>query len=48
MPELLDAADTAADDLPELGILAITSADRLLEDWRDAQERRARGGPPAP
>ena len=43
MPELLDAADTVADDLPELGILAISSADRLLEDWRDVQERRARG-----
>jgi pyruvate dehydrogenase E1 component len=43
MPELMDAADTLADDLPDLGILVITSADRLLEDWRDVQERRARG-----
>ncbi len=43
MPELLEAADALADDLPELGILAITSADRLLEDWRDVQERRAQG-----
>jgi pyruvate dehydrogenase E1 component len=43
MPELLEAAAALADDLPELGILAITSADRLLEDWRDVQERRTQG-----
>jgi pyruvate dehydrogenase E1 component len=43
VPELMDAADTLADDLPDLGILVITSADRLLEDWRAVQERRAQG-----
>jgi pyruvate dehydrogenase E1 component len=43
LPELLEAADALADDLPELGILAVTSADRLLEDWRVVQERRAQG-----
>jgi pyruvate dehydrogenase E1 component len=43
LPELLEAAAALADDLPELGILAITSADRLLEDWRAVQERRAQG-----
>jgi pyruvate dehydrogenase E1 component len=46
LPELLEAADTLAEDVPGLGVLVITSADRLLEDWRSAQERRA-GGEPA-
>jgi pyruvate dehydrogenase E1 component len=43
MPEVLEAADALADDLPGLGVLVITSADRLLEDWRAAQARRATG-----
>jgi pyruvate dehydrogenase E1 component len=43
LPELIEAADALADDLPDLGILVITSADRLLEDWRAMQERRADG-----
>jgi pyruvate dehydrogenase E1 component len=43
LPEVLEAADALADDLPELGVLVITSADRLLEDWRGAQARRAKG-----
>ena len=43
VPELLEVADALADDLPDLGILAITSADRLLEDWREVQERRTQG-----
>ncbi|HLT02600.1 MAG TPA: 1-deoxy-D-xylulose-5-phosphate synthase N-terminal domain-containing protein, partial [Geminicoccaceae bacterium] len=43
LPELIEAADALADDLPGLGILVITSADRLLEDWRAVQERRAQG-----
>ena len=43
VPEVLEAADALADDLPGLGVLVITSADRLLEDWRAAQERRAQG-----
>jgi pyruvate dehydrogenase E1 component len=43
LPEVLAAADALADDLSGLGVLVITSADRLLEDWREAQERRAQG-----
>jgi pyruvate dehydrogenase E1 component len=43
MPEVLEAAEALADDLPGLGVLVITSADRLLEDWRAAQGRRAGG-----
>jgi pyruvate dehydrogenase E1 component len=43
LPELLEAADAMADDLPGLGVLVVTSADRLLADWRAVQERRARG-----
>ena len=30
-------------DVPGLGVLAITSADRLHEDWRAAHARRAKG-----
>jgi pyruvate dehydrogenase E1 component len=43
LPEVLEAAAALADDLPGLGVLVITSADRLLEDWRGAQARRGRG-----
>jgi pyruvate dehydrogenase E1 component len=43
LPEVLEAADAMADDVPGLGVLAVTSADRLLEDWRRAQGRRAAG-----
>ena len=32
-PEVLAAADAMAEDLPGLGILAVTSADRLHDDW---------------
>jgi pyruvate dehydrogenase E1 component len=32
-PEVLAAAEAMADDLPGLGILAVTSADRLHADW---------------
>ena len=51
LPEVLDAADQLADDLPGLGVMVVTSADRLHVDWRAGQsgERRGRGGagPPA-
>ncbi|MGH6945496.1 MAG: transketolase, partial [Geminicoccaceae bacterium] len=43
LSEVLEAADELADDLAGLGVLVMTSADRLLEDWRAAQERRAAG-----
>jgi pyruvate dehydrogenase E1 component len=43
LPELLEAADALADDLPGLGVLVVTSADRLHGDWRSVQERRAAG-----
>ncbi|HMR33930.1 MAG TPA: transketolase [Geminicoccaceae bacterium] len=33
-PEVLEAAEAMADDLPGLGILNIVSADRLHADWR--------------
>jgi pyruvate dehydrogenase E1 component len=39
MSEVLEAADQL-DDLPGLGVLVVTSADRLHEDWRAAQSRR--------
>jgi pyruvate dehydrogenase E1 component len=42
MPEVLEAADQL-DDLPGLGVLVVTSADRLHADWRAAQSRRAAG-----
>ncbi|HEX5079492.1 MAG TPA: transketolase, partial [Geminicoccaceae bacterium] len=43
MPEVLEAAEQL-DDLPELGVLVVTSADRLHADWRAVQRRRAAGG----
>ena len=42
MPEVLEAADQL-DDLPGLGVLVVTSADRLHADWCAAQRRRAAG-----
>jgi pyruvate dehydrogenase E1 component len=42
MPEVLEAADQL-DDLPGLGVLVVTSADRLHADWRAAQSRRTVG-----
>ena len=43
VPELLQAADAMADDLPGLGVLVVTSADRLFADWKATQARRAGG-----
>ena len=43
LPEVLEAADALADDLPGLGVLAVTSAGRLHADWRAAQSRRTAG-----
>jgi pyruvate dehydrogenase E1 component len=34
LPEALEAADQLADDLPGLGVLAVTSPSRLHRDWR--------------
>jgi pyruvate dehydrogenase E1 component len=45
VPEALEAAEAMAEDVEGLGILLITSADRLHVDWRDAQGRRAKGEP---
>jgi pyruvate dehydrogenase E1 component len=45
MPEVLEAADQL-DDLPGLGVLVVTSADRLHADWRAAHSRRAAAGEP--
>jgi pyruvate dehydrogenase E1 component len=40
-PEALEAYETICEDVPGAGLLAITSADRLHRDWREAL---ARGG----
>ena len=45
---MLEAADALAEDLPGLGVLVVTSADRLHADWRAAQGRRAAGGEAGP
>jgi pyruvate dehydrogenase E1 component len=42
LPEVLEAADQL-DDVPGLGVLVVTSADRLHADWRAAQSRRVDG-----
>ncbi len=44
LPEVLEAADQL-DDLPGLGVLVVTSADRLHADWRAAQSRQSAGAP---
>ncbi len=38
-PEALAAHQELADDIPEAGVLAITSPDRLHRDWRAARGR---------
>jgi pyruvate dehydrogenase E1 component len=42
-PEAQDAHRALAEDLPEAGLLAITSPDRLHCDWRAAQRERRTG-----
>jgi pyruvate dehydrogenase E1 component len=42
-PEALDACDQLGEDVPQAGLLAITSPDRLHRDWREAQQQRRRG-----
>ncbi len=44
-PEALAAHAALAEDIPGLGLLAVTSPDRLHGDWRDALRRRRRGEP---
>jgi pyruvate dehydrogenase E1 component len=39
-PEALAAHDELKDDMPQAGVLAITSPDRLHRDWRTAQTQR--------
>jgi pyruvate dehydrogenase E1 component len=41
--EALKALEMIREDVPGVGLLAITSADRLHADWREAQAARARG-----
>ncbi len=42
-PEALAAADALADDIAGVGVLNVTSPDRLHRDWQAAQRARARG-----
>jgi pyruvate dehydrogenase E1 component len=44
LPEALAAAEALAEDLPGLGLLVVTSADRLHRDWRAGQGRGAGSG----
>ncbi len=41
--EALKALEMIREDVPGVGLLAVTSADRLHADWREAQAARARG-----
>jgi pyruvate dehydrogenase E1 component len=41
-PEVIQAANVLMERFPGLGILAITSPDRLYDDWRRAPELRTR------
>ena len=42
-PEAREAHATLAEDLPGAGLLAVTSADRLMAQWRRARRRRRAG-----
>ncbi len=42
-PEVLDAHQALAEDIPGLGVLAIPSADRLYTDWRRSLETGSPG-----
>jgi pyruvate dehydrogenase E1 component len=42
-PEVLEAREALAEDLDGVGVLAVTSAERLHADWRRAQRARADG-----
>jgi pyruvate dehydrogenase E1 component len=48
LPEVLEAADRLADDLPGLGVLVVTSPGRLHAEWRAAQAMRSEGDAAAP
>lgn len=38
--EVLRAVEEMADDVPEIAVLAVTSADRLYHDWQGARRQR--------
>ena len=42
-PEVIAAAGLMAEDRPGVGVLALTSADRLYAEWRSAQKHRHAG-----
>ncbi|HET6519037.1 MAG TPA: transketolase, partial [Geminicoccaceae bacterium] len=42
-PEVMEAREALAEDLHGVGVLAVTSAERLHADWRRAQRARADG-----
>ncbi len=43
-PEAIEAAEALSKDNPEVGVLAVTSADRLNAGWHAAGRVRAKGG----
>ncbi len=47
-PEAIEAHHTLLEDVPEAGLLAVTSPDRLFTDWRSSHERRWQDGSPTP
>ena len=47
-PEVLDAWQAMADDVPGMGLLNVTSPDLLHRDWSAAQARRWTGGEGGP
>jgi pyruvate dehydrogenase E1 component len=46
-PEAMEAVGLMGEDRRDVGLLAVTSADRLLAGWRAAQRARERGRPGA-
>lgn len=44
-PDVLDACQKLSEDVPGIGVLAVTSADRLHLDWQASVRARAQGKP---
>ncbi|MDM7946806.1 MAG: transketolase [Oceanibaculum nanhaiense] len=47
-PEVMEAHAALAEDMPGLGVLAVTSPDRLYGDWHKQTEARRKGQPVQP
>ena len=42
-PEAMQAFETLSEEMPDAGLLAITSSDRLYKDWHESKQNRQQG-----